>query len=111
MMEKQKAESRKQKCLLLGGAISAFCLLPSAFCAPGVWSAHPSDGVDLRLTREDAINRLDFDFHGRAGYAIARTRLDIDLPPNYQFVFRIRGEAPPENVELKLIGEGGDNVW
>ena len=74
-----------------------------------LWTAHPSDGVTMKLTREAAINRVDFDFRGHGGYAIARTDVNLDLPPNYQFVFRVRGEAPPENLEFKLIS--GDDVW
>jgi hypothetical protein len=89
------------------GFLSAFCILHSAFA----WSPHPSDGVEMHLTRESDTNRLDFDFHGHAGYAIARSKVDLDLPPNYQLVFRIRGDAPRENLELKLLDAGGDNVW
>ncbi|HEV3457550.1 MAG TPA: discoidin domain-containing protein [Thermoanaerobaculia bacterium] len=55
--------------------------------------------------------RLAIDFQGHGGYGIARRRLDLDLPDNYQFVFWVRGEAPPENLELKLIDASGDNVW
>lgn len=75
------------------------------------WTAHPSDGVEMVLTREADVNRLDFDFHGHGGYAIARERVDLDLPANYQIVFRIRADAPPENLELKLLETGGENVW
>jgi hypothetical protein len=75
------------------------------------WTPHPSDGVEMHLSRSGEVNRLDFDFHGHGGYAIARARIDADLPPNYQIVFRIRGEAPPENLELKLLDESGENVW
>ncbi|MBX6364014.1 MAG: discoidin domain-containing protein [Gemmatimonadetes bacterium] len=78
------------------------------------WSAHPSDGVTLRITADSAGDghamRLDFDFHG-GGYAIARRALPLDLPPNYEFAFRIRGDAPPENLEFKLVDPTGDNVW
>ena len=63
----------------------------------------------MSLTREGAINKAAFDFRGHGGYAIARTDMNLDLPPNYQFVFRVRGEAPPENLEFKLIS--GDDVW
>jgi hypothetical protein len=90
-------------------AFSAFCILHSAFAAEQRWTPHPSDGVEMHITSDGAATRVAFDFHGHAGYAIARKQLDLDLPPNYQFVFRIRGEAPPENLELKLIN--GDNVW
>jgi hypothetical protein len=78
-------------------------------CGPAVWTPHPSDGVEMRLTREGDVNRIDFDFRGHGGYAIARRTVDLDLPANYQFVFRLRGETPPENLEFKLIR--GDDVW
>ncbi len=65
----------------------------------------------MHLSREGGANRLDFDFHGHAGYAIARRSVDLELPPNYKFTFRIRGNAPAENLELKLIDASGDNVW
>ena len=74
-----------------------------------LWTAQPSDGVTMKLTREGAVNRVDFDFSGHGGYAIARRDVNLDLPPNYEFAFRIRAEAPPENLEFKLIS--GDNVW
>ncbi|HEV2718895.1 MAG TPA: hypothetical protein VG323_02665, partial [Thermoanaerobaculia bacterium] len=63
----------------------------------------------MQLTREAGINKAAFDFRGHGGYATAHTDVNLDLPPNYQFVFRVRAEAPPENLELKLIS--GDNVW
>jgi len=69
------------------------------------WTAHPSDGVEMHV----AGGRIDFDFHHHAGYAIARQHVDLDLPPNYQFVWKIRGNAPSENLEFKLVN--GDNVW
>ncbi|HKO57220.1 MAG TPA: coagulation factor 5/8 type domain-containing protein [Thermoanaerobaculia bacterium] len=86
-------------------------LAPLLLAAALTWTPHPSDGVEMHLSRSADVNRLDFDFHGHGGYAIARARIDADLPPNYQIVFRIRGEAPPENLELKLLDESGDNVW
>jgi hypothetical protein len=75
------------------------------------WTPHPSDGVTMQLTREGGANRLDFDFHGHAGYAIAHRTVELDLPANFQFVQRIRGNTSPQNLELKLIDSSGDNVW
>ncbi len=86
-----------------------------AFTTVQAWSPHPSDGVTLEITADtvDGVPtmRLDFDFHGHAGYAIARRALDLDLPENYEFTFRVRGRAPPENLEFKLIDASGENVW
>ncbi|HEX2122309.1 MAG TPA: coagulation factor 5/8 type domain-containing protein, partial [Thermoanaerobaculia bacterium] len=76
-----------------------------------LWTAHPSDGVTMKLTPEGEATRLDFDFHGHGGYAIARAKVELELPPNYQFVFRLRGESAPQNLEFKLIDASGENVW
>jgi hypothetical protein len=102
--KKQKAKSKNAR-----APIFAFCFLLFAFPLLAQWTPHPSDGVTMQLSREGYANRLDFDFHGHGGYAIARRALSLDLPPNYQFVFRVRAEAPPENLEFKLVS--GDNVW
>ncbi|MEO8138020.1 MAG: discoidin domain-containing protein [Gemmatimonadota bacterium] len=79
------------------------------------WSAHPADGVSLALHgdrgRTGRALRLDFDFHGGGGYAIARRTLDIPLPQNYAFSFWMRGKAPPNTLEFKLVDASGENVW
>ena len=104
-----KAEGRRLKAeVVMAGVLSAFCFLPSAFAQ---WTAHPSDGVTMKLTPEGNATRLDFDFHGHGGYAIARKAVDLDLPANYQFVMRVRGETGPQDLEFKLIDASGENVW
>jgi hypothetical protein len=92
------------------------------------WEAAPAAGVKLALSalpgggaelpeaagpaaRRGSAVRLDIDFQGHGGYAIARRRLDLDLPANYQFRFWIRGAAPRNNLEFKLLDASGDNVW
>jgi len=84
-------------------------MIVAALLAATLWTAHPSDGVEMHLSREGNANRIDFDFHGHGGYAIARRKVSLDLPPNFQFTFRVRADAPPENLELKFIR--GDDVW
>ncbi|PYQ48085.1 MAG: hypothetical protein DMF59_17095 [Acidobacteria bacterium] len=117
-----KAEGRRQK-WIWAVLTSAFCLLPSAFSqviddfnGSLNWQAHPSDGVSLIVSQEPAGRRasalrMDFDFHGHGGYAIAHKPVSIDLPPDFEFAFWIRGIAPPNNLEFKLIDATGDNVW
>ncbi|MBA2708726.1 MAG: discoidin domain-containing protein, partial [Gemmatimonadaceae bacterium] len=79
------------------------------------WKATPSDGVSLTIGQGDGVRgksmRLDFDFHGHGGYAVARRNLSIPLPANYEFSFSIRGEAPINTLEFKLVDPTGDNVW
>ncbi|MGI8619225.1 MAG: discoidin domain-containing protein [Gemmatimonadaceae bacterium] len=79
------------------------------------WTAQPSDGVSLSITRDSgrtgSAMRLDYDFHDRGGYAIAKRVITLDLPDNYEFSFWVRGEAMPQNLELKLLDSTGENVW
>jgi hypothetical protein len=75
------------------------------------WSANPADGVSLALSPDAGALRMDFDFHGGGGYAVAHRAVSLDLPANYRFTFRVRGECPPNNLEFKLIDASGDNVW
>ncbi|HEX6809481.1 MAG TPA: discoidin domain-containing protein, partial [Gemmatimonadaceae bacterium] len=86
-----------------------------AFDSVSAWSARPSDGVSLQIGadagRHGSAMRLDFDFHGHAGYAIAHRTIDLPLPPDYELSFSVRGDAPRENLEFKLIDSTGDNVW
>ncbi|HEX9161697.1 MAG TPA: discoidin domain-containing protein, partial [Thermoanaerobaculia bacterium] len=100
----------------------AFCLLPSAFCLEldnfndiSRWKAAPAAGVEMHLSkdagRHGSALRIDFDFHGHGGYAIARRELPIDLPPNFEFSFFMRAEAPRNTLEFKLIDTTGENVW
>ncbi|HEU5050173.1 MAG TPA: discoidin domain-containing protein, partial [Gemmatimonadales bacterium] len=85
------------------------------FERPGAWSAVPGEGVELRIGggpgRDGAALRLDFDFHGRGGYAVAHRELDLPLPENYEISFWIRGPAPSNTLEFKLIDSSGANVW
>ena len=85
------------------------------FDSVSAWRALPSEGVTLDIAadsgRHGRAMRLDFDFHGHAGYAIAHRAIDLPLPPNYTLSFSVRGIAPRENLELKLIDSTGDNVW
>ena len=89
------------------------------FEAPGAvkgWTAHPSDGTTMRVssaaghTDGGHAMRIDFTFKG-GGYAIVRKELPLDLPENYEISFWIRGDAPTENLEVKLVDSTGENVW
>jgi len=79
------------------------------------WKATTSDGVKLSIAQDTGLHgksmRLDFDFQGHSGYAIAQKRFDITLPANYKFSFAIRADAPVNNLEFKLVDQSGDNVW
>ena len=79
------------------------------------WRASPSDGVSLQVSSDSGFRgramRLDFDFHGSGGYAVVHRAFNLTVPANYEFSFRIRGDAPPNTLEFKLIDPSGDNVW
>ncbi|MFO7655172.1 MAG: discoidin domain-containing protein [Candidatus Krumholzibacteriia bacterium] len=101
-------------------AAAAPAITIDGFDAPGdiaAWTAHPADGVAMELSRgegaagaADGALRLDFRFTG-GGWAVARRKLDVPLPADYVLRFRLRGDAPANHLELKLIDESGENVW
>jgi len=75
------------------------------------WSAHPASGVSLDLVPDGGAMRLDFDFKKGGGYAVARRAVSLRVGAHYRFRFRIRGEAPVNTLEFKLIAPGMDDVW
>ena len=79
------------------------------------WKTTPSDGVSLELHEDSGIHgksmRLDFDFHGHGGYAVIHKDIKVTVPGNYEFSFYVRGPAPLNTLEFKLIDPTGDNVW
>lgn len=83
---------------------------------PAGWKAGPAAGVEMHLAAAEAAGggralRIDYDFHGRGGWAAARRRLDLELPGYYEIRFLLRGEGLRNNLELKLVDPSGDNVW
>lgn len=79
------------------------------------WSARPAEGVNLRIRSGAGYRgramRLDFAFRAGGGYAVAHKAMALELPDDYTLTFYIRGEAPDNNLEVKLIDSTGDNVW
>jgi hypothetical protein len=37
--------------------------------------------------------------------------LPLELPPNFEISFSMRGELPRNHIEFKLVDESGENVW
>ena len=79
----------------------------------GPWAPLPATGVQMTLTRvagrtADAI-KIDFDFQGHGGYAIARRDGAIELPDNFELSFWMKAVAPRNTLEVKFIK--GDDVW
>ena len=79
------------------------------------WQASASDGVQASLRTVRGAGGpalcLDFDFGAVSGYAVARRELPLDFPQNYEFTFGLRGDAPPNTLQFKLLDASGENVW
>ena len=80
------------------------------------WTAAPAEGVEVSVHADSAPGhatamRIDFDFHGHGGYAVVHRAIGVSLPANYEFSFDIKGDAPTNTLEFKLVDSTGDNVW
>jgi hypothetical protein len=79
------------------------------------WKAGASSGVDASIRQAPGVDgpalRLDFDLRGTAGYALAARALPLDLPANYEITFDLRGDAPINDFQVKLVDASGENVW
>jgi hypothetical protein len=76
------------------------------------WKTVPATGVELAIKPDDGALRLDFDFKGHGGYAIARLERELPLPENFEITFRVRSVDVPRNtLEVKLADDSGENVW
>ena len=79
------------------------------------WGAVTSGRAELVVSGDrgprDGALRLDFDFKGGGGFVVARKRFSLSLPDAYAFTFEVRGAAPANTLEFKLVDPGGHNVW
>ena len=109
--------------LLLALAAASACtaapapapVLVDGFEDSDAWQARPADGVELTVGMDAGVHgralRLDFRFVKGGGYAVIHRDVSFDLPENYRFRFRVRGDCPPENLEFKLVDSSRANVW
>jgi len=87
-----------------------------SFDSVSQWTTTPADGVEISVHPDSSglhgrSMRVDFDFHGHGGYAVIHRPLSLTLPPNYEISFAIKGNAPTNTLELKMIDSTGENVW
>ena len=79
------------------------------------WSVHPAEGVKASLHEDAGATgrglRVDVEFTHGTGYAVIRRPVPLDLPENYAFRFKMRGEIPVSHLEFKLVDSTGQNVW
>jgi hypothetical protein len=95
---------------------SAPTIVLDSFDSVSQWTATPADGVEISVHPEPnglhgGAMRVDFDFHGHGGYAVIHRPLRLTLPPNYEISFAIKGDAPTNTLEIKMIDSTGENVW
>ncbi len=79
------------------------------------WGAVASGQAELHISQERGPDgtamRLDFDFKGGGGFVVARRLFSVPLPDAYAFSFKLRGAAPRNKFEFKLVDPTGKNVW
>ncbi len=105
-------------CAIASMAMTAHAQRPrmlDGFDAPSAWKVIASDQVGGSLRAVDGVDGralcLDYDFHGVAGYVGMQRELPLDYPQDYAFAFELRGDAPANDLQFKLIDASGDNVW
>ncbi len=79
------------------------------------WRVVTSNQVSGKLRLVDGAQGralcLDYDFNGVSGYAGIQRDLPIDYPDNYAFDYRLRGDSPANDLQMKFVDASGDNVW
>src|SRR4030042_3985821 len=79
------------------------------------WTAIASGQAQPHISRDQGLQgsamRLDYDFRGAGGFVVARKAFPLEIPESYSFGFNIRGRAPANIFEFKLVDETNQNVW
>jgi len=85
------------------------------FADPTAWTLSATDDVKAALRPATGPHGsalcIDFDFGKVTGYVSARRALPIDYPSRFEFMLNVRGDAPPNALQFKLVDATGDNVW
>jgi hypothetical protein len=85
------------------------------FADASQWHAVASGQAELRLASEESPRgralRLDYDFKGSGGFVVARRELSRRMPESFALCLRVRGAAPANKLELKLVDPSNRNVW
>jgi hypothetical protein len=104
--------------LLSGDALSApegATRLLDGFDDIAPWHLLVSDDVKASLRKgtgsDGSALCMDFDFGAVSGYAAASRELPLTYGENYEFSFGLRGEAPANALQFKLVDASGENVW
>ncbi|HEY9237559.1 MAG TPA: hypothetical protein VIP10_01860, partial [Burkholderiaceae bacterium] len=82
---------------------------------PAAWTVAATDDVKAALRSVDGPHGkalcIDFDFGSVTGYISAQRALPIEFPARYEFTLDVRGDAPPNALQFKLVDASGENVW
>jgi len=79
------------------------------------WEKVASDQVEIKTSlikgKSGQAVKINFNFVSGSGYCGVRKVMPMKLPDNFQFSFYIKGNAPANNLEFKLVDKSGLNVW
>ncbi len=79
------------------------------------WTITATDDVTATLRsaqgRQGKALCIDFDFGNVTGYVAAKRALPIEFPARYEITLGVRGDAPPNALQFKLVDASGENVW
>lgn len=128
-----ETRARKRTGALLAALAAASALAPATaqevlstrlldgFDDPRAWTVVASDQVDAAIREVEGAGEdagpdgralcLDYDFNGVSGHAGLQRPMPIEYPGNYRFDLRLRGDAPANDLQFKLVDASGDNVW
>ena len=98
--------------LMLAAQIAGAAVLDDMKDA-SLWRATASDQVKASLRRDaqDGSLCLDYDFSGVSGYAVLRRELPLDWPADFALTAQLKGQGRSNDVQIKFVDAGGDNVW
>ena len=79
------------------------------------WKLSATDDVKAALRQAEGPHGkalcIDFDFGTVTGYVSAQRALPVDYPARYEFMLDVRGDAPPNALQFKLVDDSSENVW
>ena len=82
---------------------------------PAAWKVSATDDVSASLRAVEGLHGkalcVDFDFGTVTGYVSVQRALPIAYPARYEFTLDVRGDAPPNALQFKLVDASGENVW
>jgi hypothetical protein len=75
------------------------------------WSVAASEQVAATLRQAGGELCMDYDFGAVSGYAALRRTVAAELPADYAFELKLRGQGRTNGLQFKLADSSGDNVW